>query len=291
MHDDVHPGLDQGLDPRLPVGAHPDGGPHPQAAELVLAGQGILADFFDVLDGDEPVEVAVVVHHQQFFNAVLMEQGLGLLQGDPHLGGDQVVLGHHLFDLLLQVGFKAQVPVGDDAHQFLPLHHRDAGDAVALHQLQDIGDPGLGPDGHRVDDHPGLRLFDLFRLQGLGLDGHVAVQDADAALAGQGDGRVRLGHRVHGGTDEGNVEGDAPGQAGAEVRFTGQHRRGPRQQQQIIESVGIVNAILRHTVYPPAFEFPVARFWSHARRNRVKWLVSLMIMIPSPGCKRMVDYK
>ena len=116
MTDDVHPGLDQSLDPRLPVGAHADGGPHPQAPELVLAGQGILADFFDVLDGDEPVEIAVGVHHQQFFNAVLMEQGLGLLQGDPHVGGDQAVLGHHLFDLLLQVGFKAQVPVGDDAH-------------------------------------------------------------------------------------------------------------------------------------------------------------------------------
>ncbi len=153
--------------------------------------------------------------------------------------------------------------------------------------MQDVGDPGLGADGHRIDDHPGFRLFDLLHFQGLGLDGQVAVQDADAALAGQGDGGVRFGDRVHGGADEGDIEGNAPGQAGTEVHFTGQHRRGPRQQQQIIESISIVNAFLRHTVYPPAFEFPVARFSRPTQRNRVTWLVYLWIMIPALKCRQV----
>ena len=215
-----------------------------------LQDQGIFADLFDVLDGDEAVQFAVVVHHQQFFDAVLMEQGLGLLQGDAHLGGDQALLGHHLFDLMIQVGFEAQVPVGDDAHQFAPVHHRDPGDAVALHQLQDVGDAGLGADGHRVDDHPGLRFFHLFDFQGLGRRGHITVQDADAPLAGHGDGGVRLGHGVHGGTEQGDVESDAPGEAGAEVHFAGQDRGGPGQEQHIIEGIGVVNGVLRHGESP-----------------------------------------
>ena len=206
-HDDVHPGVEQDADPLFLVRAHPDGGPDPQAAEFVLAGPGIFADLFDILDGDEAVQLAVVIHHQQFFDAVFMEQGLGLLQGDAHLGGDQALLGHHLFDLIIQVGFEAQVPVGDDAHQFAPIHHRNPGDAVALHQLQDVGDAGLRPDGHRVDDHPGLRFFHLFDFQGLGRRGHITVQDADAPLASHGDGGVRLGDGVHGGTEQRDISG------------------------------------------------------------------------------------
>ena len=37
--------------------------------------------------------------------------------------------------------------------------------------------------------------------------GHVAVDDADAALLRERDGQVRLGDRVHGGADDRNVKG------------------------------------------------------------------------------------
>ena len=77
----VDPGLEQRVHPLLPVRPHPHRGPHPQAAELVLAGVGVLLDLLDVLDGDEPLEVVVIVHHQELFDAVLVQEGLGLPPG------------------------------------------------------------------------------------------------------------------------------------------------------------------------------------------------------------------
>jgi hypothetical protein len=67
---------------------------------------------------------------------------------------------------------------------------------------------GVGLDGDGVDDHAGLGALDLVDLAGLLLDGEVAVDDAEAALLGHGDGQARLGDGVHGGGHERGGEGD-----------------------------------------------------------------------------------
>ena len=52
---------------------------------------------------------------------------------------------------------------------------------------------------------------------------HVAVDDADAALARQRNRQARLGHRVHGSRDDGNIQADIGGQLRADVRLVWQH--------------------------------------------------------------------
>ncbi len=158
--------------------------------------------------------------------------------GDDHLGGDQAFPGHHLPDLLVQVGFEAQVPVGDDAHQLASVHHRNPGDAVPLHQLQHVGDTRLGADGHGSMIIPDSDFFHLFDFQGLGRRGHITVQDAEAPLAGMemavsasvtvsmaelSSGTLRLMRRV----------------SRVLSHFAGQDRGGPGHQQQIIEGEGV----------------------------------------------------
>ena len=47
--------------------------------------------------------------------------------------------------------------------------------------------------------------------RGLRLDGHVLVDDADAAFLRHGDGEARLGDGVHGGGHQRQVQADACG--------------------------------------------------------------------------------
>ena len=66
----------------------------------------------------------------------------------------------------------------------------------------------LGPRVMGVHDHAGFRALDLIYLGGLHVDFQVTVNDAEAALPRQGDSQPRFGHSVHGGGNEGDIEGN-----------------------------------------------------------------------------------
>ena len=171
---------------------------HAQAALVVLAGVGIFEFLLDVLDRDQAFQIVLIVHHQQLFHAVLVQNQLRLFQRGAHRNSDQVLLGHHVADGNIGAGLKAQIAVGENAHQPLALRHRHAGDLVAAHYLQSVADHLVGADGDRVHDHPALRALHLVDFAGLVGNGQIAMHNADAALLGHGDGHARLGHRVHG---------------------------------------------------------------------------------------------
>ena len=59
-----------------------------------------------------------------------------------------------------------------------------------------------GADGDGVDDHAALGALDFVDFAGLLLDGEVAMDDAEAALLGHGDGHARLGDGVHRGGEQ-----------------------------------------------------------------------------------------
>src|SRR5262249_61384839 len=58
---------------------------------------------------------------------------------------------------------------------------------------------------------------------------------AEAALLRHGNGQARLGHRVHRGRDDGDVEVDVAGQAGGDVDEVGMHVRLRGAEQDIVE--------------------------------------------------------
>jgi hypothetical protein len=74
------------------------------------------------------------------------------------------------------------------------------------------------------------------------------VNDADAALLGQRDGQVRLGDRVHGGADDGNIQGNLAGKRGARIGLGGHDTAAGRLEQDVIESEAFGNAVLVHRV-------------------------------------------
>ena len=79
-------------------------------------------------------------------------------------------------------------------------------------KLIGVGDGAVGPTGDGFDDHPGLGALHPFHLGRLVGDGEVAVDDADAALAGQGDGDAATRSRCPW----------RPRRAGWRARFAGQ---------------------------------------------------------------------
>ena len=104
----------------------------------------------------------------------------------------------------------------------------------------------FGVDGDRVDDHAAFTALDAVHFLGLPLDGHVAVDDADAALLRQRDGQVRFGDGVHGRRSDGNVESDVAGEVGARIDFGGQYFAAGRFEQNIVESEALDEYVLNH---------------------------------------------
>ena len=135
-HDHIHLRLDQRARAGLAFRPHAGGGGDPQPAEFVLVGQRVGLRLVHVLDGDQPDAAVGVVHHQQLLDAVAVQQAARLVGADAGGDGDQVLPRHQFVDPQVGIGGEADVAVGDDTDQAVgfALDHRDAADAVRVHQ-------------------------------------------------------------------------------------------------------------------------------------------------------------
>ncbi len=122
-----------------------------------------------------------------------------------HRNRDEVFFGHHLGDGEIGPRFETQITVSEYADQLAPLRDRDAGNAIALHHVQGVGDFLVRRDGDGVDDHAALTTLDAVDFFSLPVNGHVAVNHADAALLRERNGDVRFRDRIHRGADDRDV--------------------------------------------------------------------------------------
>jgi len=107
------------------------------------------------------------------------------------------------------VTLEAEVTVSDDTHEVVFLiNHRNATDMIVVHHIQSILDGASATNGDRVIDHTILSALDDGHLTCLLLNRHILMDDTDSTLPRDGNGHRRLGHRVHSGRDERNVEFD-----------------------------------------------------------------------------------
>ncbi len=110
------------------------------------------------------------------------------------------------------IGGEAHVAVGENADQLAgaaiatPFDNRNSRDAMFVHQRQGVRQRRIGMDSHRIDHHAGLELFHLPDLCRLYVRLEIAVNDADAAGLRHGDRHVGFGHRVHGRSDDRDIQ-------------------------------------------------------------------------------------
>ena len=194
----------------------------------------------NILDGDQPLQLAIGVDQRKFFNAVLLQDGLGLLERRADRRGDQPLAGHELADRLVEIPRleEADIAVGEDPDQLAaaPLFgDGDARDVEFAHQVFRFLKRGGGIQGDRVGDHPGFGPFNLLDKRRLGFDGEVAVDDPQPAFARERDRHARLGHGVHRGRDDRDVERDVAGEPRAHIGLVRKDRRVSGDDQQIVE--------------------------------------------------------
>ena len=205
----VHLGVDERGCALQCVGPDADRRAHSETALRVLRRVRVLDPLRDVLDRDEPREAPVVVDHRQLLDLVAMQDRLGLLERRPDRRRHEVPRRHQRGDGLRGVGLEAEIAIREDPDEdVLVVDDRHAGDPVALHQLERVGDEVARPERHGLDDHPRLGALHLVDLGDLVGDREVAVDDPEPALARQRDREARLGHGVHRGGDDRDVQRD-----------------------------------------------------------------------------------
>ncbi|MNF57888.1 hypothetical protein D3C84_394290 [compost metagenome] len=189
-----------------------------QTTLVVLAGQRVGLGLLDIVDGHHALEAELVIDDQHALDAVLVQQLAHHLGVFAFLDRDQTFFGrHHFAHLGAHVGLETHVTRGDDADQITVVQHRHAGDVVLPGQVEQIAHRGIGLDGDRVLDHAGLVTLDLAHLGSLLLDGHILVDDANAAFLSHGNRQTGLGDGVHGSGEQRNIQLDTTSQASLET--------------------------------------------------------------------------
>ena len=205
--DGVDASVHQGLHAVQRVGRHTDAGSHAQTALVVLARHGLVLGLRDVLIGNQSHQVVVLVHHGQLLYLVLLQNVGSRRQVGLLVRGDEVVLRHNLVHGTVQATLEAQVAVGHNAHQVaLVVYHGNTANVILRHDVQSLGNGRPQGNGYRVVYHTVLGTLHNCNLASLVLYRHILVDDADAALASNGNSHLALRHRVHGSRHEGHVQ-------------------------------------------------------------------------------------
>ncbi|OQB73668.1 MAG: hypothetical protein BWX90_00431 [bacterium ADurb.Bin132] len=99
----------------------------------------VLESFFDVFDGDQSFKFEIFIYNGEFFYAISVEYGYGLIECCTYRGCYQFVFCHDVFYLFGQVFFEHHVPVCYDANENTGLvGYRDTRDGVFSHHVIDI---------------------------------------------------------------------------------------------------------------------------------------------------------
>src|SRR6185437_11314878 len=77
-------------------------------ALVIFGGIGILELLLNVFNRDETLKRVVLIDHQQFLNAMLVKDFLGILERGAYRNGDQVLLGHDLRDRKIKTRLEAE---------------------------------------------------------------------------------------------------------------------------------------------------------------------------------------
>ena len=107
IHDNhIHLGIHKRLHTFQAVGCNSDGRAAEQTPLGILRGRRVLDLLLNVLDGDQPFQVAVFIHDRKLFLSCLCKDLLCFVQCDPFAGCDQSLGGHAFFDFLGEICFE-----------------------------------------------------------------------------------------------------------------------------------------------------------------------------------------
>lgn len=235
--DEVHSCFHESLGAFVRLAEGADGGSANETAFVIFGGVGVSLNFFDVLDRNEALKIAIFVHDREFFDPVLGKESLGLIEGCAGLTGDEIFGRHSVGDAAGEIGLKSDVAVGKDADKFaVVIGDGDAANMKMLHEVDGLLEHFVGGELDRVGNDPVLGAFDPIYLAGLFFDRHVAVEYANSTFSGDGDGKSSFGHGIHGGGYDGSGEADAGKEFSRSVDLGGQNIGATWKEEHVVEA-------------------------------------------------------
>ena len=187
------------------VGSDADACSHAETTLRVLTSVGVVLELCDIAVGDKAYELALVVNNGELLDLVCEEHLCCALKVGL-VSSHDVLLSHHLLNLALHVALEAEVAVCYDTDEHaLVVNYGDATDLILLHESQGVAHGVILEDSHGVVDHAALGALNATNMRRLCSDRHVLVDNADTALACQGNRQVGLGYGVHSGRHNGDV--------------------------------------------------------------------------------------
>ncbi len=197
-HDHIHTRLGQQSHALFRALTHAHRSSRTQPAPAVFAGQRMFTGFQDILDCHQTAQFKRIVDHQNTLKAMLVHQVARIFQTGIFLDGNQTLArSHDIFNRLIQVVFKTQIAIGDDADQLPALHHGKSGNPVLPGQIQHIAHRHVGRNGDRILDHAAFETLDLGDFSSLLASRHVLMDDANSALLRQRNRQARARDRIH----------------------------------------------------------------------------------------------
>ena len=180
-----------------------------ETARGVLRGVRIGHGLIHILDRDEAHAMEGLVDDQQLFDTVRVQQTTGFILTDACADGHKVLMRHQLGNRLVRIFGKAHITVSEDSDQTAAhFHNRNARDVMRGHQRLGLRQSRGRLNRDRVDHHPRFKALYLTDGVALLLDGQVPVQDAQAAQLRHHDRHIGLGHCIHGGRQDRDIECD-----------------------------------------------------------------------------------
>src|SRR5690606_30995352 len=192
----------------------------------------------------------LIVDNQYPLKTVLVHKRLRFFKRGAFLHCDKPLLGrHHVAQRDIEAIFKAQIAVGDYAHEFAGLDHRQPRNAMLALKLDGVAHFHGGSDGDGIDDNAEFVPLYPRYLARLFVGGKVFVDDAYATFLRHGDGQTRLGDRVHGRRHQGDIEGDIASESGYKRRITGEDLGRCRNQQHIVRGERFYDETHKNSVH------------------------------------------
>ena len=207
-HQHIHARFHQRPHARFGFAARAHRRAHAQTPLAVFVGIGKLGVFNDVFHRNQAFELVLLIQNKHAFDFMPVHQFACFFNTRANGHGNQFFArGHNSAHGQIQARFKTQIAVGNNADYLAVFYHRQARHfALALLALrQQIANQFIGRHGNRVFHHAAFMAFHLADRQGLLFNGHVFVNDADAAFLRHRNRQARLGNRVHGGRQQGQV--------------------------------------------------------------------------------------
>src|SRR5215204_692312 len=163
--DRIYSRVDQRFSPLEEIPGRSDRGGASQPAQAVLCRVRKTDRLLNIFDGDQSLQVPIVVNDQKLFDPVFLQFDLRFVQRRTDWHSYQRLRRHHFRDWNIETRFESQIAISDNAHQKARrIDNRYAADLEPAHDVERLRNDRAIDDRNGIDDHTGLTSFDLIDL-------------------------------------------------------------------------------------------------------------------------------